>query len=185
MGKILKFPSLDQYLAGLKSSGGLWEFEPGKFQIKHFEVEKMAKEFNVKTTIEYVDGDLGKSCAVVKATAVHQGDHFETLGEASPKNNTFNYPVAIAEKRAVDRAILKALGIHGKYYSDAEIDVAVPTDNSDLILERIKNISHQANLDQLMSDNKKFLLDLAKQNSDKAAEIKKAYENRKQQLKGG
>ena len=79
MGKILKFPSLDQYLAGLKSSGGLWEFEPGKFQIKHFEVEKMAKEFNVKTTIEYVDGDLGKSCAVVKAVAIHQGDHFETL----------------------------------------------------------------------------------------------------------
>ena len=55
----------------------------------------------------------------------------------------------------------------------------------DLILERIKNISHQANLDQLMSDNKKFLLDLAQKNSDKATEIKKAYENRKQQLKGG
>ncbi len=52
-------------------------------------------------------------------------------------------------------------------------------------LERIKNISHQANLDQLMSDNKKFLLDLAQKNSDKATEIKKAYENRKQQLKGG
>jgi hypothetical protein len=36
-----------------------------------------------------------------------------------------------------------------------------------------------------MSDNKKFLLDLAQKNSDKAAKIKKAYENRKQQLKGG
>ena len=42
MGKILKFPSLEQYLAGLKSSGGLWEYEPGKFQIKHLEVEKLA-----------------------------------------------------------------------------------------------------------------------------------------------
>ena len=123
--------------------------------------------------------------AVVKAVAIHQGDHFETLGEASPKNNTFNYPVAIAEKRAVDRAILKALGIHGKYYSDAEIDNEIPTDNSDLILERIKNISHQANLDQLMSDNKKYITDLANKNSDKAVKIKKAYENRKQQLKGG
>ncbi len=85
----------------------------------------------------------------------------------------------------MDRAILKALGIHGKYYSDAEIDNEIPTDNSDLILERIKNISHQANLDQLMSDNKKYITDLANRNSDKAVKIKKAYENRKQQLKGG
>ena len=36
-----------------------------------------------------------------------------------------------------------------------------------------------------MSDNKKLLLDLAQKNSDKAAKIRNAYENRQQQLKGG
>jgi len=76
MGKILKFPSLEQYLAGLKSSGGLWEFDPGKFQIKHLEVEKLALDFGVETTIQLVSCDLTKSCAVVKATSMYQGDKF-------------------------------------------------------------------------------------------------------------
>ena len=48
MGKILKFPSLDKYLDDLKSSGGLWKIDGGKHAIKHLEVEKMAKTFDVK-----------------------------------------------------------------------------------------------------------------------------------------
>ena len=121
MGKILKFPSLEKHLAGLKSSGGLWEYEPGKYQIKHLEVERLACDFGVETTMELVSCDLTKSCAVVKAIATHMGDKYESFGEVSPLNNNFPYPVSIAEKRAVDRAILKALGIHGKYYSDAAV----------------------------------------------------------------
>tara|TARA_Y100001949_G_C15935912_1_gene307887 strand:- start:509 stop:1072 length:564 start_codon:yes stop_codon:yes gene_type:complete len=187
MGKILKFPSLDKYLDDLKSSGGLWKIDGGKHAIKHLEVEKMAKAFGVKTSIEYVDGDIAKSCAIVKAIAIHQGDHFETLGEAAPYNNNFSYPVAIAEKRAVDRAVLKALGIHGNYYSDAELDNAQINlkDLADVIKDRIKNITSIANLDELMSDNKEYLLKLKKENSAKALEIKKSFEDRKQQLIGG
>ena len=36
-----------------------------------------------------------------------------TYGEASPKNTRNAYPYVMAEKRAVDRAILKLLGLHG------------------------------------------------------------------------
>jgi len=47
-----------------------------------------------------------------------------TYGEASPKNNKNAYPYAMAEKRAVDRAILKLLGLHGFIYSEDEMDMS-------------------------------------------------------------
>ena len=80
MGKILKFPSLDQYLAGLVSSGGVINNKI----IKHYEVEKMAAAFDVYTSVELVNCDLTKSCAVVKAVAKHQGCIYESFGEVSP-----------------------------------------------------------------------------------------------------
>ena len=192
MGKILKFPSLEQYLAGLKSSGGLIKMDNGSYIIKHYEVENLAREFGVITNIELVNCDLTKSCAVVKAQASFEGKTHESLGEVSPLNNTFVYPVAVAEKRAVDRAILKALGLHGKYYSDVEMppekkteNQGIKLDHTDIILDRIKNCSHQANLDQLKRENKEFLEKLFKEDKSKLEKIKLAFDNRKQQLIGG
>ena len=196
MGKILKFPSLEQYLAGLKSSGGLIEIKKDTYTIKHLEVEKLALDFGVETSIQLVSCDLTKSCAVVKATSMYQGDKFESFGEVSPLNNNFPYPVSMAEKRAVDRSILKALGIHGKYYSDVEMPPAekyentgvkknIPKDRSEIILDRIKNISHQANLAELEKDNLDYLKQLVKDDKAKAEEIRLAFKNRKQQLIGG
>ena len=192
MGKILKFPSLEQYLAGLKSSGGLIKMDNGSYIIKHYEVENLAREFGVITNIELVNCDLSKSCAVVKAQASFEGKTHESLGEVSPLNNNFVYPVAVAEKRAVDRAILKALGLHGKYYSDVEMppekkteNQGIKLDHTDIILDRIKNCSHQANLDQLKRENKDFLEKLFKEDKSKLEKIKLAFDNRKQQLIGG
>ncbi len=196
MGKILKFPSLEQYLAGLKSSGGLIEIKKDTYTIKHLEVEKLALDFGVETSIQLVSCDLTKSCAVVKATSMYQGDKFESFGEVSPLNNNFPYPVSVAEKRAVDRSVLKALGIHGKYYSDVEMAPAeryentgvkknIPKDRADLILERIKNASHQANLAELERENKEYLIKLVNDDKEKAKEIKLAFDNKKQQLIGG
>ena len=192
MGKILKFPSLEQYLAGLKSSGGLIKMDNGSYIIRHYEVENLAREFGVITNIELVNCDLTKSCAVVKAQASFEGKTHESLGEVSPLNNDFVYPVAVAEKRAVDRAILKALGLHGKYYSDVEMppekkteNQGIKLDHTDIILDRIKNCSHQANLDQLKRENKDFLEKLFKEDKSKLEKIKLAFDNRKQQLIGG
>jgi len=46
-----------------------------------------------------------------------------TTGEASDRNSLSPYPVAIAEKRAKDRAVLKLLGLHGDLLSDEEMEV--------------------------------------------------------------
>lgn len=45
-----------------------------------------------------------------------------SIGEAAPKNNKNSYPWAMAEKRAIDRVILKLIGIHGLVYSEEEAD---------------------------------------------------------------
>jgi hypothetical protein len=50
------------------------------------------------------------------------------FGEASPKNNKNAYPVAMAEKRAKDRVILKLLNTHGTLYSESEADEFIQPD---------------------------------------------------------
>jgi len=193
MGKVVNFPqTLEKHLAKLRTNGGIYEFKKGKFAILHKEVERLANDYGIETEVELKYCDLPKSCAVVKATARYQGSKFTSLGEASPLNNEFPYPIAVAEKRAADRVILKALNIHGDLYSQSEIppqqrneNQGIKLEHSEIILERIKNSSHQANLEQLQRENKDYLLQLAKQNSTKAKEIMTAFENKKQQLIGG
>ncbi len=193
MGSVVNFPqSLEKHLAKLKTDGGIYQFKPGKFAILHKEVERLANEYNIETEIELEYCDLTKSCAVVRGIAKYQGKKFTSLGEVSPLNNEFPYPIAVAEKRAADRAILKALNIHGDYYSQSELapkqrneNQGIKMEHSEIILERIDNASHQANLEQLQRESRDYLLELTKKNSTKAKEIMKAFENKKQQLIGG
>ena len=191
MGNVINLISLDTYLQKIKKDGGMWEFKPGKWIIKHLEVEGLAQHFNIDTNIELVHCNLEKDVAVVKATAVNKTKVFHSLGEVSPKNNQFDYPVAIAEKRAVDRSILKALGIHGEVYSDQEMpnvkqnnnaNTGIKLDHADIIKERIKTCTHKANLEELGSQNKEFLTKLKTQNLARYEEVKTAFLNRRQQL---
>jgi len=191
MGNVINLISLETYLQKIKKDGGMWEFKPGKWIIKHLEVEGLAQHFNIDTNIELVHCNLEKDVAVVKATAVNKTKVFHSLGEVSPKNNQFDYPVAIAEKRAVDRSILKALGIHGEVYSDQEMpnvkqnnnaNTGIKLDHADIIKERIKTCTHKANLEELGSQNKEFLTKLKTQNLARYEEVKTAFLNRRQQL---
>lgn len=49
---------------------------------------------------------------VVKATAEKDGKKVETYGEVNPMNTNVAYPVAVAEKRAMSRAVLKLTGFY-------------------------------------------------------------------------
>ena len=184
----------------LRHNGGMIEMKDrygkpnGKFIIKHLEVEGLAQHYNIETNIELVDCNLDKGCAVVKATAQHKTNKYHSFGEVSPQNNEFDYPVAVAEKRAVDRVILKALGIHGNVYSDQEMpnekpnnneNTGIKLDHADIIMQRIERCTHQANLEQLKSQNKKFLTELKTQDLPRFEELKKAFVDRKQQFTKG
>jgi hypothetical protein len=79
----------------------LCNVEKGNYVIKAIAIQ-LGKEVNVKT------GKMEETQRLV-----------ETYGEASPKNCRNSYPVAMAEKRALSRAVLKSadlyeLGVYGE-----------------------------------------------------------------------
>ena len=194
MGKVININKIENEITKLKADGGMWEIGPGKFAIKHLELEKLANTYNIETNVEIKHCNLEKGCAVVKAVATFNGKNFYTLGEVSPLNNDFIFPVAVAEKRAADRAILKALGIHGNIYSSEELsniknnnnqNTGIDLNQETIILERIKNASHQANLEMIKSQNKDFLTELKKQDLKRYEKLKQAFLNRNQQFIGG
>lgn len=62
---------------------------------------------------------------LIKATGVtKEGMTIQSFGEATPKNNRMAYPVAMAEKRALSRVVLKAAGLYalGVYGEDESED---------------------------------------------------------------
>ena len=194
MGKVININKIENEITKLKANGGMWEIGNGKFAIKHLELERLANTYNIETNVEIKHCNLEKGCAVVKAVATFNGKNFYTLGEVSPLNNDFIFPVAVAEKRAADRAILKALGIHGNIYSSEELsniknnnneNTGIDLNQETIILERIKNASHQANLEMIKSQNKDFLTQLKKQDLKRYEKLKQAFLNRNQQFTGG
>ena len=104
-------------------SDEIWEVHGSTWVVKHKALERVAVEVGVKWERPSVQVcDLTNKIAVICAFG-KLGDHEEwSFGEASPANNKNSYPVAMAEKRARDRVILKLLVTHGALYSESEAD---------------------------------------------------------------
>lgn len=67
-------------------------------------------------------GDRGLDVAI-KAIGRMGEESIETYGEASPENTTQSYPFAMAEKRAMARAVLKLAGLYAEgFFSEDESD---------------------------------------------------------------
>jgi len=100
----------------------VWEIH-GTSVIRHRAVELAgAKKGIVINSLEEVETNSEQGVAVIKCTASLGDRKVITYGEASPKNNrAVQYPYAMAEKRAVDRAYLKLIGVHGFVYSEDEM----------------------------------------------------------------
>lgn len=101
---IIKHKALEKISAHL----GMW-FDPPT--ILESDTDKKIVSLVVKG---YIDDGKGKNTAW-------------SIGEVSPDNyKTYakqsTYPYAMAEKRAVDRVILKLLGVHGDMYSEEEAE---------------------------------------------------------------
>lgn len=102
----------------------VWPVPGGKdFAVKHRALERVAAEQRIKfdppTMIEI---NLEKKVAgMVVYGSLGERTEWAT-GEAAPQNNKNQYPLAMAEKRAKDRVILKLLQVHGALYSEDEAD---------------------------------------------------------------
>ena len=73
-------------------------------------IDKVQAAANIKITYEVISYDLEN--IIIKAVGTLGDSYIETFGEASPKNTRNGYPVAIAEKRAMSRAVLKLSGLY-------------------------------------------------------------------------
>tara|TARA_B100000073_G_scaffold53542_1_gene39505 strand:- start:164 stop:790 length:627 start_codon:yes stop_codon:yes gene_type:complete len=100
----------------------LWE-KHGATCMKHRYIEIAGQEKGVVIeSLDEVEKNSAEGVVAIKCTASLGKSKVITYGEATPKNNKNGYPYAMAEKRAIDRAILKLIGIHGFVYSDDEVD---------------------------------------------------------------
>lgn len=89
--------------------------------INHNALERVALQEKISWSIEVLNFAPD---VVVKATATHPGTKvtIESLGEAGPKTTKQSYLYAMAEKRAVDRCVLKLLNAHAYLYTDQDAD---------------------------------------------------------------
>jgi hypothetical protein len=104
-------------------SDEIWEVHGSTWVVKHKALERVAVEVGIvwlRPSVQLCD--LAAKTAVICAFG-KLGEREEwSFGEASPANNKNSYPVAMAEKRARDRVILKLLVTHGALYSESEAD---------------------------------------------------------------
>ena len=104
-------------------SDEIWEVHGTTWVVKHKALERVAAEQGViweRPELKVCDMAAGMVAVLISGRL---GDHVEySFGEASPKNNKNAYPIAMAEKRAKDRVILKLLASHGDLYSEEEAD---------------------------------------------------------------
>lgn len=87
---------------------------------KHYTILNRAAidkiQIGAKINIEYTFISSDPKNIIIKATGTNpEGVYMETFGEASPSNNNNSYPVAIAEKRAMSRVVLKLAGVYGQF----------------------------------------------------------------------
>ncbi len=100
----------------------LWE-KHGATCMKHRYIEIAGQKKGVVIdALDEVEKNSADGVVAIKCTASLGKSKVITYGEATPKNNKNGYPYAMAEKRAIDRAILKLIGIHGFVYSDDEVN---------------------------------------------------------------
>ena len=101
----------------------LWEVHGSTWCVKHKALERVAAEVGIawdKPELKVCDMAQGFVVVLISGKLNDRVEY--SFGEASPKNNKNAYGVAMAEKRAKDRVILKLLAVHGDLYSEEEAD---------------------------------------------------------------
>ena len=86
-------------------------------------IEKIQAGIGLNVTYDVVSMSDDHKCVVIKATGRMNETLVESYGEATPENNRMSYPVAMAEKRALSRVVLKAAGFYALgVYGEDEAD---------------------------------------------------------------
>ena len=75
-------------------------------------IDKIQANNNIVIEYDLLHNAPDNSCIIIKASATCGDKKIQTFGESTPKNTSNAYPVAMAEKRAMSRAVLKLTGFY-------------------------------------------------------------------------
>ena len=107
---------------GIDPQRACWDCR-GTLVIYHRYLERIADKAGITfddPEVKVLDLEKGLVCMLVRG---HLGENSTwSFGEVTPKNCKNEYPVAMSEKRAKDRVILKLAGLSGHVYSEEEAD---------------------------------------------------------------
>jgi hypothetical protein len=117
-------------------------------------IEKIQAKENIKVEFEIMHCSEDHKYVVVEARASVGNKNIQTYGEASPENNRMPYPIAMAEKRALSRSVLKIAGLyaHGIFGED-ELDeghvAEVSNKGSDVQAEQAPAVKQKLNAETM------------------------------------
>ena len=133
---------------GINSAEATWDCH-GTPVVLHRYIEIIAAKLNVSIELlDVVEANTKDGICSMKCIASINDRQVISYGECSPKNNKNAYPYAMAEKRAVDRCVLKLANLHGFVYSETEMDKVDETEEAET---KIKGSVHTP-LDGAMDD---------------------------------
>ena len=93
-------------------------------------VDKIQAKNDIQIRYELIYNSNDLKYIIIKATGTMGDQVIETFGECSPSNNQNSYGVAIAEKRAMSRAVLKLAGFYQhQVFSEDESDAFKRSNN--------------------------------------------------------
>ena len=110
----------------INGSEATWDCH-GTPVVLHKYIEIIGAKLNVSIdSLDVIEASAKDGIVSMKCVASIKDRQVISYGECSPKNNKNAYPYAMAEKRAVDRCILKLANLHGFLYAESEIDSKAP-----------------------------------------------------------
>lgn len=153
-------------------SDEIWEVHGSTWVVKHKALERVAVEVGIvwlRPSVQVCD--LANKIAVICAFGKIGEREEWSFGEASPANNKNSYPVAMAEKRARDRVILKLLVTHGALYSESEAEEfsrpGVDAPRVTLPKKDAKSVYSKLQAEIQASTSREHLKEWAKANADR------------------
>jgi hypothetical protein len=75
-------------------------------------IDKIQASANINIHYELTYHSSDCKTVIMKAIGNHGERTIETYGECNPSNNSNSYPIAMAEKRAMSRIVLKLAGFY-------------------------------------------------------------------------
>ena len=160
---------------------------------RYIEIAGAKKKVNINQS-EEIETNSKEGIVCIKCYASLKDMKVITYGEASPKNSRNAYPYAMAEKRAIDRAILKLIGLHGFIYSEDELDVKQTSNakvgaSDDEVLNKFQEeIKNSKSKKALLGYGKMYKVHMAKARQSSHAiylHTKTLYENKLGELNKG